>query len=57
MYENIVRPFHILLLVISAFGVFVHGDGDAELHYLVKVVDGMLYVLRRRAEIRICFFI
>ena len=35
-----------MLLGISALGVFVHGDGNAELHHLVEVVDGMLYVLR-----------
>ena len=34
-----------MLLGISALGVFVHADGNVELHHLVEVVDGMLYVL------------
>ena len=36
----------VFLFVISALGIFVHRDGDAELHHLVEVVDGVFHVLR-----------
>ena len=35
-----------MLLGVSVVWIHVHADGDAELHHLVEVVDGMLHVLR-----------